>query len=83
MKFFRLLAAFATLALLCFVRPVVAAESPGVALLLGDIDSATAVEAVRLLKSDPALRGVRFSVFPASDLRSRDLRPLRRAAGCG
>jgi len=64
---------------LWFAQPGQASEKLTVALLLGDLDSATAVEAVRLLQADPALSEVRFAVLPASGLRSMDLTPLRKA----
>lgn len=50
-----------------------------VSLLLGDLDSLTAIEAVRMLRQDPALRDVRVHAYPATDIRSRDLAPLARS----
>lgn len=67
------------LTLLCMlfaaVDPAVAAGID-VSLLLGDLDSTTAIEAVRLLRRDPALKDVRIHAYPATGLQARDLRPL-------
>ncbi len=48
-----------------------------VSLVLGDLDSQTALSAVRQLRSDPALRDVTFAVYPNVDLASADLSRLR------
>ncbi|WP_234085608.1 cobaltochelatase subunit CobN [Azonexus sp. R2A61] len=48
-----------------------------VSLVLGDLDSQTAVAAVRQLHADPALRDVKFAIFPTIDLPASDLEPLR------
>ena len=69
----------ALLAFLLALAPGIALAETDVALLLGDTDSATGVQAVRLLKSDPVLAGYRFHVYPASRLKDRDLEPLRRS----
>ncbi|MBL8532950.1 MAG: cobaltochelatase subunit CobN, partial [Betaproteobacteria bacterium] len=50
-----------------------------VSLLLGDLDSMTAVEAARILRQDRKLADIRFNVYPASEIRSRDLDPLKRS----
>ena len=44
-----------------------------VSLLLGDTDSLTAIEAIRILRSDPALARVRFHAYPANRIDKRDL----------
>jgi cobaltochelatase CobN len=71
----------ALLALLLAIAPRVALAGAviDVALLLGDTDSATGVQAVRLLRSDPALADFRFHVYATTRLRDRDLEPLRRS----
>lgn len=48
-----------------------------VSLVLGDLDSQTALAAVRQLRADSALRDVVFAVYPSVDLRSADLSRLR------
>jgi cobaltochelatase CobN len=70
---------FALLALLLALAPGIARAETDVVLLLGDTDSATGVQAVRLLRADPALAGYRFHVYPTNRLKDRDLEPLRRA----
>jgi cobaltochelatase CobN len=55
------------------------AQSVEVSLLLGDIDSMTAIEAARQLRADPTLRGVRIHVYPSNEIRSRDLSGLERS----
>ena len=50
-----------------------------ISLLLGDIDSMTAIEAARLLRAEPALRQVRIHVYPSTDIRARDLAGLERS----
>jgi len=50
-----------------------------VSLLLGDLDSTTAIEAVRTLRQDRRLREVRIHTFPAMDIRSRDLAAIARS----
>lgn len=47
-----------------------------VSILLGDTESVTAAEAIRLLRSDPALSRFRFHAYPTSGLQGRDLTPL-------
>lgn len=59
--------------------PAALAARVEVSLLLGDLDSVTAIEAVRMLRQDPALRDVRVHAYPATDIRSRDLAPLARS----
>ena len=70
-------AALAALGLV-FASTAVAAPTE-VSLLLGDLDSMTAVEAARILRQDRKLADVRFNVYPASEIRSRDLAPLKRS----
>lgn len=65
------------LSLLIVLLAVAGHALADVALLLGDTDSTTAVEAVRLLKNDTAFKGERFHIYPSTDLRARDLGPLR------
>lgn len=55
------------------------AQPVEVSLLLGDIDSMTAIAAARQLRADPALRGVRLHAYPSNDIRSRDLSGLERS----
>lgn len=50
-----------------------------VSLLLGDLDSTTAIEAVRALRQDRRLREVRIHTFPATDIRSRDVAAIARS----
>jgi cobaltochelatase CobN len=69
----------AVLVLLFVLAPRIAWAETDIALLLGDTDSATGVQAVHLLKSDPALAGYRFHVYPANRFKDRDLEPLRRS----
>jgi cobaltochelatase CobN len=71
-------ALFALLLSLCFAVSARAAPIE-VSLLLGDLDSITAIEAVRLLRQDPAMREVKVHAFPANDIRSNDLAPLARS----
>ncbi len=71
-------ALFALLLSLCFAVSARAAPME-VSLLLGDLDSITAIEAVRLLRQDPAMREVKVHAFPANDIRSNDLAPLARS----
>lgn len=50
-----------------------------VSLVLGDLDSQTALTAVKQLQADPALRDVRFAIYPSVDLAEADLAALRAA----
>ncbi|MBS1158411.1 MAG: cobalamin biosynthesis protein CobN [Proteobacteria bacterium] len=43
-----------------------------VSLVLGDLDSQTALAAVKQLRADSALRDVRFAIYPSVDLASAD-----------
>jgi cobaltochelatase CobN len=63
---------------LCCLCSTVAAAAPlTVSLVLGDLDSQTALAAVRQLRADPALKSVRFAVYPSVGLASADLADLR------
>jgi len=56
------------------------AQSPPLkaALLIGDTNSITALEAVKLIKKDhPELNGLSFYVYPSKDIRSKDLTNLK------
>ncbi|MFH1044138.1 MAG: cobaltochelatase subunit CobN [Pseudomonadota bacterium] len=65
-------------ALSLWLWTLVATAAPiTVSLVLGDLDSVTAVEAVRQLRTDPALKEVRFAVYPSVNLALADLGALR------
>ncbi len=74
----RVFRALALVLLLTFAAPARAAPVD-VSLLLGDLDSTTAIEAVRMLRQDKRLRDVRIHTFPATDIRTRDLSALARS----
>ena len=80
----RVKAFFAILFWLCnllFSSVAALAQSPPieVSLLLGDTDSVTAIEAVRRLRADQTLTGVKIHVYPLKDFANRDLSGLRRS----
>ncbi|TCJ18932.1 cobaltochelatase subunit CobN [Parasulfuritortus cantonensis] len=60
-----------------FAGPALA--GPLVSLVLGDLDSQTAVAAVRQLRADAGLRGVEFAVYGNTGLAEADLARLRRS----
>ncbi|BBU63709.1 hypothetical protein MSC49_36440 [Methylosinus sp. C49] len=55
------------------------AERIELSLMLGDIDSVTAIEAIRRLRADPALAEVESHVIPAKDFAAVDRASLRRS----
>jgi cobaltochelatase CobN len=69
----------AVFTLFLFSLSAYAGEKLEISLLLGDLDSVTAIDAVRRLKADPALAGVSLHVFPNKDFSRLDVRPLRRS----
>lgn len=70
-------------ALALFLWLLALAPGPGLAasitvsLVLGDLDSQTALAAVRQMRADPALKSVRFAVYPSVGLAAADLSNLR------
>lgn len=72
-------ALIALFSLCFFAASAQATEKIDVSLLLGDLDSVTAIEAVRQLNADPALASVSLHVFPNKDFSRLDLAPLRRS----
>ncbi|WP_026224381.1 cobaltochelatase subunit CobN [Methyloversatilis thermotolerans] len=62
--------------LACCVNVAWGARST-VSLVLGDLDSRTALTAIDMLKRDAALRDIDYAVYPSTDLASADLAKLR------
>jgi cobaltochelatase CobN len=63
--------------LLCWWSALAGAAPLTVSLVLGDLDSQTALAAVRQLRADPALKGVRLAIYPSLGLAGADLAELR------